>query len=217
MKHDKEEEINPSKSNRVTVRIWQARDRHNTETTSKDAAKSGGSVGHASIKTDQFYLSHWPGAGISSIKEIKSPLESQTQRGFTRTVELDEAIEGLPGPPRPADTKETFYSLDKKKIEEEIEVINQEQYVLKQKLRPELQTKDAESCSSAAYRALEKGGINKLSPVCAALRKKGLFAITPSDLERCVRAAKKEEVERYPETINFLEEENLVPSECSLT
>ncbi len=228
---------NVSTKDSVTIRIWRAiraggQSVHPKIAAIKQTAKEserGAAVGHASLETEDNYLSHWPG---EQLRGIKTPVTGRNQF----SPEVDACMEGngeirietgnkptlLDGevllhrmnqgtkefnvvctkPLRNPDVTVSLNSLDKSKMDTEIKKIQQENYVLKQKIGS-LQQENSESCASSVYRVLEKGGINDLSEVCASIKDKGIFAINPHDIEACVKDAKKRELEKHSYTPIF--------------
>jgi hypothetical protein len=220
-------------SNEVKIRIWRSQRENEKQVPAKVAAikigitKEEASVGHASIGTreDISYLSHWPANGVGlEDKKISVTASSQNPNRPPRTPALDEYAEGRQLSdgrrlPRKPDCVESFFSLDKEAIEEEIKAQQRQPYRAIDKIDPKFgKPKEGSNCAGSTYRVLEKGGINELSSVCAALKKRGLFAITPNDLEACILDAKREELKRYPETKEFaLTQANSSPSGCTIS
>jgi hypothetical protein len=243
-KQNKQNKQKVSKSNRVTARVWRSTS-NDKPVDATTAVLAKGNVGHASLETDMDYLSHWPGDELTKKNKATSIAASSNTlvedecleggnnivRRSSESVEKGEEILAnmydsygthyflvCKGQKLQAHYKESLYSLDKQKTEEEMRKIREEHnYILKDKkigLREEKQKnesslvdddkiKEAANCSGATYRALAKGGINDLSTVCAKLADKKLFAITPADIENCVKDAKTQERKKYPQTNDF--------------
>lgn len=149
-----------------------------------------------------------PDLSCSRIAPLSSPdlkpdeeIMEQIYNRYTGEPELEICKSRL----RKAEFRETLYSLDTDKIKAEVSRIQRERDEYMLKVKAKTVTKDTPkplNCAAAVYKALEKGGINRLSSVCASLQS-SLFAIKPQDVERCVRHAKSEEEKRFPQTKSY--------------
>lgn len=201
-----------TQNNWVTARVWQARDANCNLTTPEAVMTGKGTqenkesdqrcqprVGHASVETENLYSSFWPAEEASKRNGgIKTPV-SGTNNDLLRTDINSEGGE--------ATTEVTFYSLNKSAIGREFRQMRSENknYVMKPSplLTVYYNQKNSDNCTTAAYRLLKAGGINELSKEkCAPLANK-YIAMSPNELQECIRTAKENELKQHPETASF--------------
>ncbi len=170
--------------NWIKVHIWTA------AISAKISLITRSNVGHVSVETPNFYASIWPNWQAQSGNRRNNGIKTPVPAYETRTYQDDCSGEG-----KEPETY-VFRSLDGEKISDENKLMRRE-WTLKGNKFPT----GAESCSSASYRLLKAGGINKLSWHCAWLDyRKTFWPLEPHDLKKCVVSAKEAEKDAEPKS-----------------
>jgi len=196
---------NPKPDNWVNIHVWQS-------TTVKGSHKGAikiikepikgkdiGNVGHVSIETANIYASLWP----AEPKELKEPVMGTNSPSLKTDMNKDHEN-------KKPDISLTLYSLNKPMLEKKHkERINHMDWKITGDTGRSGQ--NVHSCASYAYSLLKAGGINELSYKCANLNQffKSPMPIEPNDIAECIKAAKKNELKRYPQTSEFSDRNNL--------
>ncbi len=160
-------------------------------------------VGHTSVHIGNAnYASFWPNKPVNftDVRGVKKPVPATIDVAYTR----DKYEEGNREYLREPDLAEKFQTLDTTAMLHELEKMREDiktldlQYVGKPSFMITQFYGMHANCSSATYRLLRAGGINKLSDKCRMLEPSltnPFLPISPMNLYHCVKDAKHKENE----------------------